>query len=158
MALIIIFSFHNSFRNSINCTLNPANIRFDEEVLKTSWRRLEDVFRLRLQYVLIKTNIFALIIHLQKISSRRLDQDQYFRRCHASSRHLQGVLQKRLQDVFKTFWRRLLEVLKTSSRRLANVFSRRIIRSRICIGHTSEKFMVTFSHNSMVVFHFTISV
>ena len=138
MALIIIFSFHNSFRNSINCTLNPANIRFDEEVLKTSWRRLSSS------------------------PSIGLDQDEYIRLNHTSS-----------EDVFKTSWsrpiflsspcvfktssRRLLEVLKTSSRRLAKVFWRRIIRSRICIGHTSEKFMVKFSHNSMVVFHFTTS-
>ena len=46
----------------------PANIRLDEDALKTSRRRLsssssEDVF--------IKTNMFALALCLQKTSSRR---------------------------------------------------------------------------------------
>ena len=55
---------------------DPANIRLDEDVLKTSFIF---VFRRRLQDVLIKTNMFALALRLQKTSSRRL------------------------QDVFKTF-------------------------------------------------------
>ena len=55
----------------------PANIRLDE-----------DVFRLR----------------LQKTSSRRLDQDQYIRLGHTSSRRLQDVLPRCLQDVFKTYY------------------------------------------------------
>ena len=93
------------------------------------WRRLEDVFRLRLQKkssrrlqnVLIKTNIFALVIHLQKTSSRRLGQDQYIRLGHTPSRRLQDVLQKRLQDIFKTSCK---NVLKTSSRRRQDVLQR----------------------------------
>ena len=75
-------------------------------LMKTSWRRLEDV--------LIKTNMFALALRLQKTSSRRL----------------QDVLVKTnifvlvicLQDVFKTFSRRLQDVLKTSSRCLEDIF------------------------------------
>ena len=89
------------------------------------WRRLEDVFRL----------------HLQKTSSRRLDQDEYVRLSLTSSRrlqdvlvktnifalaiHLQDVLQKRLQDIFKTSSRRFEESsrrFEESSRRLQNVF------------------------------------
>ena len=70
----------------------PANIRLDEDVL-------------------IKTNIVALLIRLQKTSSR----------------HLQDILTNtnifvltiRLQDVFKTSSRRLA---KTSSRHLQDVF------------------------------------
>ena len=99
---------------------------------KTSWwRRLsswssEDVF--------IKMNIFTLLIRLQKTSSRRLDQDQYICLGHTSSRRiqdvfprrLQNVLQKHLQDIFKTFSRRLQNVFKTSSRHLAKTFSRRL--------------------------------
>ena len=65
------------------------------------------------------------VIHLEKASSRRLDQDEYIRLSHTSSRclqdifktssrllqdvfprHLQDVLKKRLQDVFKTSSRR----------------------------------------------------
>ena len=87
------------------------------------WRRLEDVFHLRLQEtsprrlqdVLIKRNIFVLVIRLQKkISSRRHAQDQYIRFGHTSSR--------RLQNLFKTSYK---IVFKTSSRRLAKMFSRR---------------------------------
>ena len=95
--------------------------------MNTSWRHLEDVFRLCLQKmfsrcvqdVLIKTNIFALVIRLQKTSSRRLGQDQYIRLSYTSSR--------RLQDVFKTSWSRPIYsswpyVFKTSSRRFQDVF------------------------------------
>ena len=113
------------------------------------WRRLEDVFCLRLQKtlqdkhirytytspedVLIKTNIFVLVIRLQdvfkkywknvfKTSSRRF-QDVF----KTSSRRLQNVFEissRRPQDVFKMFWRRLQDIFKTSSRRLAKIFSR----------------------------------
>ena len=78
-------------------TINPANIRLDE-----------DVFRLR----------------LQKTSSRRLDQDQYIRLGHTSSRRLQDVFKtssRRLQDVLQ---KRLQDIFKTSSRRLAKISSR----------------------------------
>ena len=66
----------------------------------------------------MKTNIFFLIIRLQKTSSRRLGQDQYIRLGHTSSR--------RLQDVFKTSSRRLQDVFKTSSRRLQDILPRRL--------------------------------
>ena len=66
------------------------------------WRRLEDVFRLRLQKaswrrlrnVFIKTNMFALALRLHKTSSRRL-QDVLVKTNIF-------VLAIRLQDVFKT--------------------------------------------------------
>ena len=82
------------------------------------WKRLEDVlktsfvfvFRRRLEDVLIKTNMFAIALRLQKTSSGRLGEDQYICLGHASS--------NRLQDVLKN-------VSKTSSRRLAKTFSRR---------------------------------
>ena len=83
----------------------------------------------RLQDVLIKTNIFALLIRLQKTSSRCLDQDQHIRLGHTSSRRLQYVLRKRIKDVFKTSLKHLQDVLlrrqdisKTSSRHLQDVF------------------------------------
>ena len=121
----------------------PANIRLDEDVLKTSfafvfktsWSRRTYslylyVFRRRLQDVLIKTSIFVLVICLQnifKMASRRLGK--------TSSRHLQDVfktfsrrlkdvLPVRLQDVFKTSSRRLWDVLKTTSRHLQDVLQR----------------------------------
>ena len=131
--------------------------------MKTSWKRFSSS---SLEDFLIKTNIFALVIRLQK-----------------------DVLPRRLQDIFKTFWTRLQDAFKTSSRRLSKTsskrlqdifkiswkdvfktFSRRIIRlnclprSRICLGHTFEKFMVSVEickcdkHNSLgLVFHFTTS-
>ena len=106
-----------------------ANIRLDEDVLKTSFvfifrRRLQDilktswsrriyspysyVFRRRLQDVLIKINIFVLVIRLQNVFK-------------TSSRHLQDVLLRRFQEVFKTSSGRLA---KTSSRRLQDVLQR----------------------------------
>ena len=109
----------------------PANIRLDEDVLKSSFAF---VFRRRLQDVLIKTNIFTILIRLQKTSSRRLDQDQYIRLGHmssrllqdvfkTSSRRLQDVLEKRLQDILP---RRLQNIFKTSSRRIGNTSSRHL--------------------------------
>ena len=110
---------HNS--STKRCPL-PASIRLDEDVLKMS---LVLVFR------------------------RRLNQEKYIRLGHKPSRCL--------QDVFKTSSRRLQNVLKTSCKSICKyckdvfkTFSRGIIRlnclprSRICLGHTSEKFMVSF--------------
>ena len=131
-------------------------------LMKTSWRRLEDAFRLRFrgslnqdehihlkhtssEDVLIKTNIFVLVIRLQ-------DVFKTFSRCLAKTSS------KLLQDVFKTSSRRFQDVFKMSSRLLAkastrclwDVFKRFLRRSpktviyrRICLGHTSEKFMVS---------------
>ena len=133
-----------------------GNIHFDEDVLETSWRRISSSSS---EDVLIKTNIFVLAIRLQdvfKTSSRRLAK--------TSSRHLQDVFKtfsRRLQDIFKTscqdvfktssrrLQKRLQDIFKTSCKDAFKMFWRRIIRlnclpsSRICLGHTSEKFMVS---------------
>ena len=72
----------------------PANIRLDEDVLKTNIFsliiRLHKTSSRRLQNVLVKTNIFLLSIRLQDVYK-------------TSSKHLQDVLQIRLEDIFKTF-------------------------------------------------------
>ena len=117
---------------------NPANIRLDEDVLKTSWRRLsssssEDVLKTssrRLdqdEYVRLSLTSSEDVF---KTSSRRLGQDQYIRLGYTSSRRLQDVFKTSCQDVFntycqdvfKTFWRRLekrlQDIFKTSSRRI----------------------------------------
>ena len=84
-----------------SCLTNgPANIRLDEDVLRTSCRRLsssssEDAFN---------------------TSSRRFDRDEYVRLSLTSS-----------EDVFKTSWSRRIYlswpyVFKTSSRRFQDVF------------------------------------
>ena len=128
---------------------NPANIRLDEDVLKTSF---VFVFRRRFQDVFIKTNIFAILItssedvfktswsrpvysswsYVFKTSSRRLaktssrrfqDVFKMFSRrlAKTSSRHLAKTSSRYLQDVFKTSSKRLRDVLKTSWRRFEDV-------------------------------------
>ena len=104
-------------------------------LLKTSCRRLEDVFRLRLQEVWIKTNMFALALRLQKTSARRLGQDQYIRLGHTFSRRLQDifktscqdVLQRSLQDVFKTYHQVKLRSIQYVSERF---FSKEVYLQR----------------------------
>ena len=126
-------------------TIIPANIRLDENVLKTplqktSWSRriyspYSNVFRRRLEDVLIKTNTFTLLKRLQKMSWRRLDQDQYICLGHTSSRILQDIFKtssRRLaktssmhfQDVFKTITKRFHA--KTSSKRLEDILQKRL--------------------------------
>ena len=143
---------------------HPANIRLDKDIfcLRLQKASSQDVliktiiftysyfFRRLLQDVLIKTNIFTLLILLQKTSSRRLDQDQYIRLGHMSSRRLQDIFKtssKRLQDVlqrclqylFKTYHRvKLLWLI-----RFQDVFETFPIYRRICLGCTSEKFMIS---------------
>ena len=67
-------------------------------LLKTSWRRLEDVFRLR----------------LQKTSSRRF-QDVFKRSC-------KNVFKTSWKRLVKTSFRRLQNIFKMSSRRFEHVF------------------------------------
>ena len=117
----------------------PANIRLDEDVLKTSF---VFVFRRRPQNVLIKTNIFVLTIRLQDVSQKRF-QDVF----KTFWKGLQDVLQRYLQDVFKTynqvklFWpTRLQEVLNTFLWRTTKM----VIYWGFCQDHTTyEKFMIS---------------
>ena len=117
----------------------PASFCLDEDVLKTSWRRL---FSLSLE-------------DPSKTSSRRLHQYEYIRLGYTSSRRLQDVwrafsrcLQKHLQDVLP---RRLQDVLQkvlqgvftTFCNYVFKTFLRHIIRLTVCLGHTSEKFIVS---------------
>ena len=126
IGVVLCSAIKNICRSYPFVNFYPANIHLDEDVLKTSWRRLsssssKDVF---------------------KTSSRSLDEDDYILINHTSledafktswsrpiylpcpyvfrtfSKRLQGVLQKRLQDVFKASSRRLA---KTSSRRLQSI-------------------------------------
>ena len=84
-------------------------------LMKTSWRRLEEVF----------------CLHLQKTSSRRLDQDEYIRLRYTSSKEVLiktniFFLVMRLQDAFKTFSGRLQGVFKTSCQNGFKTFSRHL--------------------------------
>ena len=92
----------------------------NDDTQQTWWRRLEDV---------LKTFF---------VFRRRLDQDEYIPLTHTSPedvfrRRLQNTLIKtniivlviRLQDVFKTFSRRLQDVFKTSCKNVFKTSSRR---------------------------------
>ena len=112
-----------------------------EDVFKTSSsRRICLALRLQkapsrcLQDVLVKTNIFVLVIRLQdvfktfprclqdvfKTSSKRL-KDVLARRLQEVLARLLQDVSRRLQDVFKMSSRRLQKVFKTSSRRFQGV-------------------------------------
>ena len=93
------FVVTKSFKEFKEYSNIPANIRLDEDVL-------------------IKTNMFTLALCLQKTSSRRL-QDVLVKTNIF-------VLAIRLQDVFKTFSRRLQDVFKTSCQDVFKTFSRRL--------------------------------
>ena len=113
-----------------NSSTEPENIRLDEDVLKTSGRHLEDVFRLRLRKtssrrlaedeyimssedVLIKANILILVICLQDVLPRHF-QDVF----KTSSRLLAKTSSRHFQDIFKTSSR---HIAKMSSRHLQDV-------------------------------------
>ena len=133
-------------------TDNPANIPLDEDVLKTFF---VFVFKRRFQDVLTKTNIFALLISLQKRSWSRttylswlyvfktfsiLLQDvskmSWLYAFKTSSRLLQDVFQKRFQDIFNTssrrledlFQKRLQDIFKTSCKNVFKTSSRRLTK------------------------------
>ena len=121
----------------------------------------------RLQDVFIKTNIFALVIHLQKTSWSRpvyLFWSYIFKaflRCLQDivPRHLGQTCSRHLQDVSKSYHQvklflltHLQDIFETYSTHFWDVLHR-----RICIGHTSEKFMVSVLNFQewKKVFHFT---
>ena len=113
-------------------------------LMKTSFVFL---FRTRLQDVLIKTNIFALVIRFQKTSlsrptysslpyvckkSSRRFQDLFNMSCqdvcNTSSRRLAETSSRHLQEIFKSFCRRRQDIFKTSWKDVFKTFPRRIIR------------------------------
>ena len=99
-------------------------------LMKTSWRRLEDVLRFRLQKtswrhlqdVLIKTNMFALALRLQKTSSEDVFKTSWSRPIYFSWPYVFKTSSRRFEDVFKTSSRPLQGVFKASSRRFEDVF------------------------------------
>ena len=107
-------------------SMSPPNIRLDEDILKTSF---VFVFRTCLQDVLIKANIFALVIRLQKTPSRHLQDVLVKTNIFVLTIRLQDVFKtssRRFQDVFKTSSRRFQDVFKTSSKRLQDVLQKRL--------------------------------
>ena len=117
-----------------------------QDVLKSSSKHFQNVFKKfarRLQDVLQKRR------HLQDVLPRRL-QNVFKKSCKnvfkTSSRRFQDVLQRYLQNIFKTYHQVKLFFL-TSLRDVFNTFLRctakTVIYRRICLGHTSDKFMVS---------------
>ena len=108
--------------SSLQQYILPANIRLDEDVLKTSFLF---AFKRRLQNVLMMKNIFLLIIRLQKTS--------WSRPIYSSCPYIFKTSSRRLQDIFKTssrrraktFWRRLQNIFKTSRKYVFKTSSRR---------------------------------
>ena len=130
--------------------------------MKTSWRLLKDAFRLHLQKTssrhfqdVFKTSckkVLKAYSRHQKIfkkscqdvfkTSIKCLQDAF----KASSRCLAKMSSRRFQDVFKRYYQ-VKPFLLTSLRDVFNTFSRRtakkVIYRRICLGHASEKFMIS---------------
>ena len=110
-------------------------------LMKTSSRRLDQDEYIRLTHT-SSEDVF-------KTSSRRLDQGQYIRLDHTSSRRLQDIFKTSSRRLAKTSSRHLQDIFKTSSRLSENFFktsstiSKMVIFRRICLGHISEKFMVS---------------
>ena len=94
--------------------VNSAHSKTSQQIFVLMKTSFVFVLRRRLEDVLIKTNMFALDLRLQKTSSRRLQDVLVKTNIFALAIRLQDVLQKRLQDIFKT-----------SSRRIAKISSRR---------------------------------
>ena len=105
----------------------PENIRLDEDVLKTSF---VFVFRKRLQD--------ALVIRLQKTSSRRLE-DVLIKTNIFVWPHVFKTSSRRFQNFFKMPCK---NIFKTSSRGLANISSRRfqdVSSSETVLVNTSSR-------------------
>ena len=119
-------SFFFPTMENLRC-LNPANIRLDEDVLKTfwtrpqrnillsfktSWGRLEDIIARRLKEDVLQIRLEDVFEEVLKTSRRRLEDVFGRGLANATWRRLEDVLEdekllrwKRLQDVFKTFWK-----------------------------------------------------
>ena len=135
-------------------SLNPANIRLGEDVLKTAWRRFEDVFSVtffclprHLENVLKTSwrhNSKTSCKHVLKTSWRRLGRylkdvlKTSWRRLgrrlgDISGRRIANTSGRRLKDVLKTSWKTKSVTLKTSSRRLQDVLKNKKCLVGICL-------------------------
>ena len=160
-------SWRRHSSSSSEDVFKTSSRRLNQENIITLVRRLQKMSSWRLQYVLVKTNIFVLAIRLQDVFK-------------TFSRRLQKVLQKRPQDIFKTSSRRFAKIssrhfqdISSSSTVLVNTSSRRIqhdiestpkttIYRGIYLGHTtSTKFIVSLQNfqqikiSQVLVVHFT---
>ena len=134
-------------------------------LMKTSWRCLsssssEDVFKMSCSKRIYSPSSYVFRGRFQEVFKMSWSRPTYsswsyvFKtssRCFqdvfkTSSRRFQDVLQKRLQDVFKRYHQVKL-LLLTSFRDVFSTFLRSTAKTvsyrRICLGHTSGKFMVS---------------
>ena len=145
--------------HTIKTSCIPTNTRLDEDVLKTSSStRIYSPYTSS-EDVLIKLNILVLVIRLQDILLRRIQNvfktslrrfEDVFK---TSSTHFENVFKtssRCLQNVFRISSRRIIILVNTFSRYLRDIFktflrrtSKTLISRRICLVLTSEKFMVS---------------
>ena len=142
-----------------------------EDVIKTSWsrpissghtssRRLQEVFAKHFENALksSRRSTKACSRHLQDVLPKCLQDVFKTSSSHLAktssklfSRHVQGVLQSCFQGVFKTHHQVKLFVL-TPLRDMFNTFlggtAKTVICKRICLSHTSQKFIVSVQNLS----------
>ena len=90
-------------------------------LMKTPWRRLSSSSS---EEVLIRTNIFTLLIRLQKTSSEVVFKTSSRRVAKTFSRHLEDIFKTSSRYLQEVLLRRFQEVFKTSSRQLQDVLQR----------------------------------
>ena len=137
-------------------------------LMKTSWRRLSslssaDVFKTSWSRRICSPYSY--------VFRRRLDQDQYIRLGHTSSRRLQDVFKmssRHLQDVFKTYYQvkvflitQFQDIFETYSKRFWDVLLRRLSTGGLPRSHFREiygqcaKFPRMIKISQVLIFHFT---
>ena len=89
-----------------NATNKPANIRLDEDVLKSSFifvfrRRVDQDEYIRLTHTFSEDVLIKTYICLGDTPSRRLHDVLQKNVCKTSSRHLEGYLKMSCEEVFK---------------------------------------------------------
>ena len=126
------------------------------DVFKTSSGRLDQDQYIRLGDTSSRRLVKTPSRHLQYVLPRRLAKTSSKRLAKTYSRHLQGIfktswrrfqnLQRCLQDAFKRYHQVKLFLL-SCVRDVFNTFLRRTAKAvtyrKICLGHTSKKFMVS---------------
>ena len=130
-----------------------------KNVFKISSRRLQDVFETSSRCLAITSSrgpqnvLKTSCKNVFKISSRRL---QTVYPVDISWKCVEDIFARHFQDIFIRSSRRFEDVFKTFCKDVFNTFLRRIIRlnclsrSRICPGHTSEKFIVSVENLQML--------
>ena len=148
------FSVQHNILSALLIRLQKTSSRRFQDVVKTYSRRLDQDEYIHLTHTSPENVFKTFSRRLAKTSSRHL-QNIFLRRFKTSSECLQEVLQKRLEDIFKTssrqdVWQRCLrdlfqtyhlvnpqQTLKTSSRHVLKTFSKRLQRNNFLSSKTS---------------------